>query len=581
MEGYGHGRMRVRAVARVKAWSPGPPELYSWRQSGHVPIAVGEDPDEVARELRREVGAAPRAARSAPPPDRLEGLDVKQFGPFAARRGTGALERLARVYAPDDPMAATIVRSTCRPDRPDARSALLAFWGSRNQSPVNPDRQFPWDLPIDARAGSPEYASAVDPTVDAPSWRPREADWLAREPGGYGRRLAAPIVTTDGFELLLEASVDPGMSRHPAGAARRLVDDIRPAVEGAFASCIQGTDPWADTFALWMLVEHPRAFEALHPLAFAIGLRYGTLASRTAGLVCGTRYPFADRPLVSACAHLGVGLWALGLYPTLVPDLLEHVTRTRHENGSWSDEGQPPDVLTTLAAASFLSSIDPSFDPAPTVEYLARIQEDAGWWRALGPEVPWLTAAIVSWLTTAERQFDERFRWPACQREGRDRKTGLAGFAYFSDLVRSFAELPGLSNAPIGLAFCDLASFGRFNNALGQQAGDRALRMFADELATVPGARGVRDGGDEFLVVGVPGRRGLLDDLEAMRVRWAERFTAAYPEAPRVAPRIVATATTGGRLAAAREVLGQRIGALKALAPMPDPTGILMEVACD
>ena len=113
------------------------------------------------------------------------------------------------------------------------------------------------------------------------------------------------------------------------------------------------------------LTRRPKALELLRELALAIAMRTGTLASRLAGLPSGTRWPFEAVPLVSASAHLGLGLWALGYRPSLLPGLIDFVKSREQRDGGWADEGQPADVLTTLAAAELLSTLDPSFDPRP------------------------------------------------------------------------------------------------------------------------------------------------------------------------------------------------------------------------
>src|SRR5262249_1960086 len=146
----------------------------------------------------------------------------------------------------------------------------------------------------------------------------------------------------------------------------------------------------------------------------------------------------------------------------------------------------------------------------------------------------------------------------------RDRKTGLPFFAYFVDLAALFADLPGLSASATEMAFVDLAGFGAFNNKFGQDLGDAVLRAFAEEIERTPAAKVVRDGGDEFLVVGAPERKGLTRDLDAFRKQWPGRFCARFgKDAPPVAPRILVSRARGGELRRAREELGRGIGELK------------------
>lgn len=63
--------------------------------------------------------------------------------------------------------------------------------------------------------------------------------------------------------------------------------------------------------------------------------------------------------------------------------------------------------------------------------------------------------------------------------------------------------------------------------------------MFAGELRTIDQARAVRDGGDEFLVIGAPGRTGLARDLTAFLPAWQATFRAGFGVPAGVVPRIV------------------------------------------
>ena len=71
-------------------------------------------------------------------------------------------------------------------------------------------------------------------------------------------------------------------------------------------------------------------------------------------------------------------------------------------------------------------------------------QEPTGWWRALNPEVPWLTHAVSDWLELAERPFPERFSWPEAPIWARDRLTGLTTMAILDELETVLAEVPAL-----------------------------------------------------------------------------------------------------------------------------------------
>jgi GGDEF domain-containing protein len=116
-----------------------------------------------------------------------------------------------------------------------------------------------------------------------------------------------------------------------------------------------------------------------------------------------------------------------------------------------------------------------------------------------------------------------------------------------------------------------------FNNRFGQQAGDEVLRHFAHEIDRIPFARAVRDGGDEFLVVGAPRRTPLRADLDAFRKRWPVRFRERFgADVPPVAPRIVVRRARGRDLRSLRERLGKEITALKELGDCGEE-GVLVE----
>ena len=546
-------------MALKSQWSSGAgdPEQAA-AASSHVgtPVFSPIDPAPASRARRR-----PAELRVDPD------VDV----PAAIRRGIEAL--LTSVDALDlrDPMLPPAIRFAARRGATRIASPILGSWRLQLSGRAGRGRETPWDLGYDSLPGSAAY--------DAPDhvgglWQPRERDWLERDPTGFGRRLVGPIALAENFEFLAWLEDDPNPEL--AQAATELLREVQPFAEADLGACVVGDDPWRDTFALWLLVRRSRALARLHPLAIAIATRYGTLASRLAGLVSGVRHPFEGAPLVSANAHLGVALWALDYRPSLLPGLVAFVRSQRHPNGGFGEEGQPADVLTTLAAVDLLASLDPTFDPRPTAAFLAAAQEPEGWWRALDPEVPWLTASIIEWMEAAEHPFAQRFNWPVQQRLDLDRKTGVAGFGAFDRLARVFDALPGLAEAHVELAFSDLVRFRDFNNRFGQDMGDRALRFFATALADIGAAIPIRDGGDEFMVVGAPTRTGLLDDLVELCSTWPDRFRQEFgSDVPAVAPRVVVATTTGRGLTATREQLGRAITGLKDLHPDPGPTGVV------
>ena len=91
--------------------------------------------------------------------------------------------------------------------------------------------------------------------------------------------------------------------------------------------------------------------------------------------------------------------------------------------------------------------------------------------------------------------------------------------------------------AEMPILFCDLAGFKEFNNQAGQQLGDEVLRAFAAALGGIAWARPIRDGGDEFVVIGAPGHPGFVNDVNAFRAAWPGVFAAAFGhDVPAVRP---------------------------------------------
>ena len=166
---------------------------------------------------------------------------------------------------------------------------------------------------------------------------------------------------------------------------------------------------------------------------------------------------------------------------------------------------------------------------------------------------------------TSERFFRLNIRSESgCAKLARDRKTGLPFYAYFDDLGRLFSELGGLGESTVELAFLDLAGFRAFNNRYGQDMGDEVLRAFAEEIGALPTSRAVRDGGDEFLIVGTPTRSGIDRDVRALCASWPERFRRRFGTgAPPVAARILVGEARAKDLGGLRERLGRALSELK------------------
>jgi GGDEF domain-containing protein len=560
----------IRAVIRYPAWdgveSPIDPGPYR-------PITP-EIPDETPgprAERIRTIGPSEDLVR----PARTRRLGRPgELGPDAIRLGTHALLGLGGNIGKKeltDPIIASAYRFAR--DR-GARINVTRLLAAYDRAAVQTGRSsgFPWAFEPGGGPGSPIYARSAEDLVH---WRPRDRRRHAIDPAGYARWFVEPIAQVQVLELLAEL-VQRGDARGDAAAPIRA--HLLPLIEADFATHVAADDPWRDLFALWLLGQAPATLDDLWYLATAIAYRYATLARRVGGPVIGTG-PFDGEQLVSASAGLGAVLWQLRIYPSLVPELAAFVADSTDADGGWSDPGQPSDVLTTLMAADLMLSIDPSFDPRPTIAWFARAQEPEGWWRALGPEVPWLTGAVVDWLERAAGPVLARFRWPGALKLDLDRRTQLPTYAWFADFVRSVAEMPGLANSEWDIAFIDLAGFGAFNTEHGQARGDNVIGAFGRALGRIPGSRAIRDGGDEFVIVGAPGNDGLYDRLDAFRSDWLMEFEDRFGKmAKPVRPRITVSRTAGSELAAARERLGRRIGELKKVSLDPPDDGVIERV---
>jgi GGDEF domain-containing protein len=455
---------------------------------------------------------------------------------------------------------------------PDPRPLLSLYQQRRLSYGRQNSMRYRWGLSYRAEPGSVAYAASPSPRW----WRPAEAELKADNIKAYGRRLMTPIVIATQFEFwgrVAEQAEDPEMAR----AAEALLAEATPIAEHDLAEWNMALDPWRDTFGLWLLLRHLHAVGRLRDATFALALRYAGIAQREDG-VRGRKYPFHQTPFVSADAALATALWRFGVYPTLLPRLRDRVRGYQRTDGGWSDGDQPSDVLTTLVAADLLSGLDPGWDPEPTVAFLLEHQEPAGWWRALDPEVPWLTGAVAEWLDDSRRPFAERFTWPQAAIWARDRTTGLPTMAFFDELA---GLLTSLGEVPIELAFSDLAHFHDFNNTFGMEAGDRALRTYAEALASIPGSLVVRDGGDEVLIVGAPtvtgSLRAQLDEFRRAWPAWAQAHADVRPG--EVVPRILTVEGTAGELRRLRNALGSQIGTFKALVEDPGRFGAIAHLS--
>ena len=457
---------------------------------------------------------------------------------------------------------------------PDDDLARLRFWEQRVPGTRIGDDRYRWEISHRRCKGG----SHVPPRAEWRTLRPEE-----RDPESAEIRISLPLAVADGCEYLARLAEREG---EVGASASALLAEAEPLFRRDLASYVQAQHPWADTFALRSVAARPRALERLRPLAVAIAASYA--ANVHGGAVLGMRFPLHERPMVSATAQLASGLCALGHDIPLLGKLLGAVRDAQHENGGFGDEMPDgvaekfgrEDLLTTFAAADVLAALDPSFDLERALAWFVTKQREDGFFVAFGPELVWLTGEFARLAEAAPRPFAERFRFPRVAQANLDRKTALPFYAFFDDLSRLFAELAGLADATVPIAFLDLAGFGAFNNAFGQDLGDAVLAAIARELMAIDFARAIRDGGDEFIVVGAPSRAGLDRDLDAFRRAWPARFHAAFgADVPAVAPRILVTDAKGRELRQARERLGRGMGKVKDASKSLSPEGVLERLA--
>jgi len=468
--------------------------------------------------------------------------------------------------ATDDSLGAASIalRALDAGDSEPARASIAHWLGIHTSG--NPDsvRRYPWAIST-AYYRRPPY---VPPREMWQAWRPAEAPWREQNLYRFEAGLLGAFVLSDAVELLsrLAGSGD--------GDAATLLDQVMPVVRRDMARLVVGLHAWTDTWGLWNLARNDLALRRLHPFALAIADTYAARAIAQGGVGTGSRFPFHDQPLVSVSAQLAAGLSALGFHPQLTGRLAAWVAAREARDGGWADADGPRDLLTTLVAADLLGGLDPAWDPGPAVAWVERQRRVDGVFVAYGPEAAWLTLELDALARRLALPFAERFRWPHLATEHRDRRTRLPFLGYLADLARLCAEVPALARAPVEIAFLDLAGFGAWNNRYGMAAGDEVLRFLAGELTDLPESVAIRDGGDEFLIVGVPHGSGLTASLEAFRHAFPGRLRARFGTEA-VAPRILVGHTDGASLLAARDVLGREIAELKEAHGGPPPEGIL------
>jgi len=439
---------------------------------------------------------------------------------------------------------------------------VLEYWADRTPGGPTSSRRYRWSL-------GPLQAPRLDHLAD---WRPGEMERIERDPLRFARRLWTPMILIDTFEWLCRVAASDGPAATLAG---QLVAEAEPRLADELAGWVTGHDPWAETFGLWILARRPRVMALERDLVFAIAARYASRAATQGGVVLGRSYPFHEIGLPSATAHLGAAIAALGVRTELLGAQVGYLLEARRPDGGWGDPDQPTDLLTTLAAADLVAGLEPSFDPGSILGLLETLPPARRGWAVVGPEAPFVAAEVGAYVDRVGRPFPERFRWPQVAPWAIDPHVGIARFDAYLDLGRLFASLPGLGAEPVEVAFVDIAGLGAWNNAHGMDAGDELLRWVAGRLRTVPLSRPYRDGGDEFLLVGAPGRGGLAADVASLFEDWPIAWARTFGDAPVAPPRGVVGTWAGRDVVEARGRLSRALGELKHRVPTPGPCGVL------
>ena len=466
--------------------------------------------------------------------------------------------------SPADPFRVALLRWAAETGRDADPDPLLALLEQSVASGYGA-RRFRWHVPM----------GQWIPLESRRRWRTAEGELAERHANDHAGRLWLPPLLVEHLTWLEELAAGPDASL--ASRARMIADEALPTVEDVVAGSVTARDTWGDTFLLWAFARSPRALGQVRGLVLALAARHAARAGRTRGIVHGRTFPFFDLPMASATAHLGTASTTLGEGLALVDAQLAFLRDARRRDGGWGDPGQGSDILTTLAVARLLGSIDPSFDPRSAVEPL-RVLASASGRRpcAIGPEWPWLTAELVRYLRWAPLPFTERFRWPNVAPSAMDNRVGVPRFEGYLAVADLFRAIPALGRGEVEVAFIDLANFGKWNTDHGQGLGDELLALLTAQLRTVPESRTFRDGGDEFLLVGAPDSARLQHDLEGLFARWPEVCREAFPSLRVVPLRAVVSREQASNLRAARERQGVWIGVVKHEHPEPPDEGVIV-----
>lgn len=484
----------------------------------------------------------------------------------AIERARRVLDELAMSVDLREPLAGFLWGASRTHDR--ARlEALIAHVAGRTAGHIRSDARYRWELSHRVGAPDPSYAP---PARWAP-WRAGDAGAFENDRYRLESAVLLPVVCV-GYLELFEAAArhegathdDAALRESRASLAQTLFDEALAVLRYDLARAVVGDDPFSDTHMLRVIAHSPHVLARLEPLAVALASTYAVEHPRPP--VEGVRFPFVGKPLASATAMLASALLDLGLHLPLLADQVAWLAQARRDDGGWADATETSsDVLTTTMVASVLVRLDPDFDGAGVSRFLLDRQGDDGLWRALGPDAPWITHEVLELLEALGLPFSSRFRWPHVHASHRDRKTQLPSFGHFLELCELFGSVASLARTPVELAFVDLIGFRAFNNLHGQDLGDDILAAFGEALSAIPGVRTIRDGGDEFLVVGAPTRDDLQVELEAFLDRWRAVFVQRYGDTTPVAPRVLVALGSAGELRRTRESLGRAITETKTL----------------
>ena len=262
-------------------------------------------------------------------PRNTGGFEALAGLPAFVQRAARSLLELDGDLDPAEPLRLAIHRASHGLGASPPVAPLLDFLENRAPGSPRGDSRYRWELSHRIGVKHPSYAPSRRTWT---AWRHGEEPSLDRDPFSVEARLLLPVILSENLEVLLEAAAgdEPSASR-----ARALVDEAAPVIRRDIARYITCTDAWEDTFALWCITRTPRALDLLHSLAVALGVTY---AAGQQGPIRGNRFPYYEKPLVSANAQLASALLALGIDLDVATMAVRFVGDHRRPSGGWSDD---------------------------------------------------------------------------------------------------------------------------------------------------------------------------------------------------------------------------------------------------